>query len=150
MPNAAKGSVGRTGIAVLITTVVLASPVAPQTPRAGPPARRIVSMEYPVLARMARLEGAVSLIANVLPDGTVGGVTVLSGPEPLATPAKEDVSKWRFDGCPSSASSCAVEIVFSFVLNGACTDSPRCPTEFQVDLPNRVLVTSQVYGKLLL
>lgn len=142
-------SLGRKGIIALAAVSVVGFPGMSQTPGIDPPVKRIVSMEYPTLARLARLEGTVSLSVTVLANGTVGTVTVLSGPEPLATPAREDISKWLFEGCHSSDGSCAVRIVFSFGLHGTCTDSPRCPTEFQVDLPNKVLVTSQVYGKIL-
>ena len=102
-----------------------------------------------MLARMARLEGTVSLTAAILSDGTVGKVTVLSGPEPLSTPAREDLSRWLFESCHSSDGTCVVNVIFSFALRGTCTDSPRCPTEFQVDLPNKVLVTSRVFDRIL-
>jgi len=149
MPSRAGGSVIRTGTIVFISALMLASPGAPQPAGVAPTVTRVVSMEYPMLARMAKLQGTVRLTAFVMPDGTVGSVTVLSGPEPLATPARDNILKWHLDGCPAAGNGCAIEFTFSFVLSGICTDSPRCPTEFQVDLPNRVLVKSQVFGKLL-
>jgi hypothetical protein len=137
----------RIWIMVLTTAVALTTKGTTQTAQIGPVVRRMVSMEYPMLARMAGLQGTVNLRASVQPDGTAGEVTVLSGPEPLATPARKNVSRWRFDRCPSLSGSCVIDLVYSFTLDGACTDSPRCPTEFQVDLPNKVTVTSQIYGK---
>jgi len=126
-----------------------ASAAPSQAAPAEPEIKRIVSMEYPNLARMAHLQTTVTLTATISPDGTVGGIRAEPGPEPLVTPAKENLSRWRFTGCASSSSECTRRIVYTFVLNGTCTDSPRCPTEFQVDLPDRVQVSSQVFGKVL-
>src|ERR1035441_7814251 len=136
MAGLARGRmIGVAGVFLIALSGVAQDPVATSA------VRKVVSMEYPMLARMARLEGTVSLSATILSDGTVGKVTVLSGPEPLSTPAREDLSRWLFESCRSSDGACVVNVIFSFVLRGTCTDSPRCPTEFQVDLPNRVLVT---------
>ena len=120
-----------------------------QAAHAGPAVKRVVGMEYPWFARMARLQGTVTLAATILRDGTVGGIQVASGPEPLATPSKETLSKWRFTGCASSSDECVIRVVFSFVLKGSCGDSTRCSSEFQMDLPDQIQITSQVFAKLL-
>jgi hypothetical protein len=73
----------------------------------------------------------------------------VSGPEPLAGPAKETLSRWRFTGCPSSAGGCESRFVFTFVLSGSCNPGSRCPTEFQVDLPDKVLVKSMLFDSLI-
>lgn len=117
-----------------------------QAPQPGVSAKRIVGMEYPPFARMAVLQGKVELAAAISPDGTVKSIRVLSGPGPLASPAKETLSKWLFLGCGSQASECEVRFVFTFVLSGACTPGARCPTEFQVDLPDKVLVKAAAYN----
>jgi hypothetical protein len=124
---------------------------APATMSSTTPAalavKRIVSLEYPPLARMARLEGTAILTTTILRDGTIGEIRAESGPEPLTTPATENLSKWRFTGCSAPHGKCVTRVTYSFVLRGECTDSPRCPTEFQVDLPDHVLVTSKVFGR---
>jgi len=117
-----------------------------QAPQPGVSAKRIVGMEYPPFARMAVLQGKVELAAAISPDGTVKSIRVLSGPGPLASPAKETLSEWLFLGCGSQASECEVRFVFTFVLSGACTPGARCPTEFQVDLPDKVLVKAAAYN----
>lgn len=135
-----------------LVIIALALSLAPWTLRAlqdKPAVQRVVSMEYPPLARMAHLQSEVKLRARISSDGTVDGIVVISGPEPLATPARQDIAKWHFSGCLSSVADCTIEIDFSFVLEGTCSDSPRCATDFQVDLPNKVLVKSQVFGKVL-
>ena len=106
-------------------------------------------MDYPMMARMAQLQSTIVLTATILPDGSVGAIQSEPGPVILIEPAKKTLSKWRFTGCPSSSVDCRTRLVFSFVLSGTCTESPRCPTEFQVDLPDHVTVTSQVYDKLI-
>jgi len=112
----------------------------------SPAPKHVVSMEYPPLARMARLQGTIFLTATVLHDGAVSTIRAEPGPEPLITPAKENLSKWRFENCSSSISECVAKVIFSFVLEGECAESPRCPTEVQVDLPDHVLVRSQFFG----
>jgi hypothetical protein len=133
----------------LIALLLVAWTLAPAASEGAPSVQRVVSMQYPMLARMAWLQGTVRLRAWVSPAGVPEKVAVISGPEPLATPATADLRQWRFTGCDSSSITCTVEIDFSFVLDGTCSDSPRCPTEFQVDLPNRVIFKSQVFGRIL-
>jgi hypothetical protein len=113
-----------------------------QTPDASYSVQRVVGLEYPWFARMAALQGNVRLVARIMSDGTVGAIDVSSGPEPLATPAKNALNKWRFSPCPSQARGCQIEVLFSFILSGTCAVGSQCPTEFQVDLPDRVQVKS--------
>src|ERR1700735_379200 len=112
-----------------------------QEPKPPPPApRRVVGMEYPWFARMAALQGSVELAATITPDRSVGKIQVLSGPGPLATPAIENLSKWKFTPC----GRCEARFVFSFALAGKCKIS-HCPTEFVVDFPDKVTVKSQTF-----
>jgi serine/threonine-protein kinase len=74
----------------------------PQTyPRAGkdlPEARPVAqpAPAYPVLARHARAEGEVQVLAVIGTDGSVLDVEALSGPPLLYTAALEAVRKWRY------------------------------------------------------
>src|SRR5260221_226744 len=101
-------------------------------------------MEYPWFAMMARLEGTVEMLATVMPDGIVREIQIISGPEPIATPSKQNLLKWRFVGC-ASTDGCKVKFVYAFVLEGRCGASSRCLTEFQVDLPDHVQVKFPVF-----
>ncbi len=104
----------------------------------------LVAMEYPWLARLAVLQGSVDLIVSFSREGRVTDADVLSGPSPLALPAKNNVSKWIFKGCTSPTGICQVKIVFSFtLLPGYCSASEHCPTEFEMDLPDRVSVKAK-------
>lgn len=101
---------------------------------------RIVGLEYPRLANTGRVQGVVELAAFVHPDGHVREVRLLSG-HPLLVPAARDaLLKWRFVGC-LSPSACEAHVFFKFELVGPC-DRNTCPTEFQVDLPDRVSLRS--------
>jgi len=60
---------------------------------------------YPRLAEQMKIEGSVTLQVNIDKNGNVVGTQVLSGPEILATAAREAVRHWRFrphykDGVP--------------------------------------------------
>ena len=102
--------------------------------------QHLVGLEYPWLARVAVLQGDVELAATVSRDGGVTRVRVVSGPQPLAGPAKDALSRWRF---APRAGEVEVRFVFTFVLRGSCSAGSRCPSTFEVDLPDRVKVTSQ-------
>jgi hypothetical protein len=85
----------------------------------------------------------VELVATISPDGAVAAIRTVSGPEPLARPAREVLSKWQFVSCASRSGNCEAKFVFSFALTGSCEAGTRCPTEFEVDLPGKVKVTSK-------
>lgn len=120
-----------------------------QTPGSPLSVKRVVAFEYPPFARMADLQGRVELVASITPDGSVGEVEVMSGAEPLATPAKTNLKKWRFNACESKENACKVRVVFSYILSGKCSPSTQCPTEFVADLPDRVEVKSKTFDSLI-
>jgi protein TonB len=55
-----------------------------------------VPPDYPLLARQMKVQGAVSLQALIAKDGTIEELHILSGPEILATAAREAVKQWHF------------------------------------------------------
>jgi protein TonB len=60
---------------------------------------------YPRLAEQMKIEGSVTLQVIIDKNGNIVGIQVLSGPEILATAAREAVRQWRFrphykDGAP--------------------------------------------------
>jgi hypothetical protein len=111
--------------------------------KAGPPPvlSRIVAIEYPWLARLAVLEGTVELVATISPKGNVESVRIISGPEPLARASAATISKWLFT-CEGS-SGCEIAVAVTFTLTGSCAASEQCPSEFEMDLPDKVSVKSK-------
>jgi Gram-negative bacterial TonB protein C-terminal len=124
-------------VLVLASSVMIA-----QTSETGLSAKRIVAIEYPWFARMAVLQGTVELVATISQDGTVHQVRVVSGPEPLAQPSRETLSKWLFTGCHVQA-GCDVPFAITFSLSGSCDASEHCPSEFEIDLPSKISVRSK-------
>jgi len=57
---------------------------------------RRVQPEYPVLAKMARVQGAVVLHAVISQQGTIKGLEVISGPAALVEAAVDAVRRWRY------------------------------------------------------
>ena len=55
-----------------------------------------VQPEYPALAKMARVQGAVVLHAIISKQGTIEGLEVISGPPALVPAAVEAVRQWRY------------------------------------------------------
>ena len=65
---------------------------------------------YPAHAEASGIEGTVLLQAVVLMDGGIGGLTVLSSPDPgLAEAARESVSQWRYQ--PTLLNGQPVEVI---------------------------------------
>ena len=96
--------------------------------------QHIESVEYPWLANLARVEGRVEIVAQILRDGSVAATRAESGHPLLVDASKAAVAKWRFSPC-SAKGRCEVVVHFVFALEGEC-DRDRCPTEFSVDLPS--------------
>ena len=57
---------------------------------------RSIAPEYPDVARLAGIEGDVTLRILVSEDGTIGDITPLSGPPVLARAAIRAVAHWRY------------------------------------------------------
>ena len=55
-----------------------------------------VQPEYPALAKMARVQGAVVLHAVISKQGTIEGLEVISGPPALVEAAVDAVRQWRY------------------------------------------------------
>jgi TonB family protein len=55
-----------------------------------------VPPDYPLLARQMKVQGVVSLRALISRDGTIQELQILSGPDILATAAREAVKQWHF------------------------------------------------------
>jgi protein TonB len=55
-----------------------------------------VKPQYPALARQARIQGTVVLLAVIGKDGSVQNLHVKSGPPMLAQAAMDAVKQWRY------------------------------------------------------
>ena len=55
-----------------------------------------VPPDYPLLARQMKVQGMVTLQALIARDGTIQELQIVSGPEILATAAREAVKQWHF------------------------------------------------------
>jgi protein TonB len=71
--------------------------------------------EYPPLARMARISGAVKLEAIISKDGTIQDLKVLSGHPLLVKAALEAVERWRYQ--PTLLNGEPVEVVTEIDVN---------------------------------
>src|SRR5208283_4560566 len=83
------GSASQSGMASADGRVELSPQIQQRLAVAVPP-------DYPLLARQMKVQGAVSLQALIARDGTIQELQILSGPEILATAAREAVKQWHF------------------------------------------------------
>jgi protein TonB len=73
--------------------------------------------DYPQLARMARIQGAVRLEALIATDGTIKGLKVISGHPLLVKAALEAVEQWRYQ--PTLLNGQPVEVETEIDVNFA-------------------------------
>ncbi len=83
------GSASQSGMVSAAGRVELSPQIQQRLTVAVPP-------DYPLLARQMKVQGAVSLQALIARDGTIQELQILSGPEILATAAREAVKQWHF------------------------------------------------------
>jgi TonB family protein len=97
------------------------------------------SLQYSQAARMAKIQGKVSVAVELSPTGTVTSVAATSGPAILRRDAEDNLKKWRFNGGEKTQ----IEIVYEFRLEEPEVDYIPA-TRMIFDLPNRVLVMSNL------
>ncbi len=71
--------------------------------------------EYPPLAKMARIQGAVKLEAIISKDGTIQDLKILSGHPLLVKAAVEAVGRWRYQ--PTLLNGEPVEVITEIDVN---------------------------------
>ncbi len=79
-----------------------------------------VQPNYPPLARQARIQGAVTLQAEISKEGTIQNLQLISGHPMLAPAAIEAVKQWRYRPYLLNGEPVAVEtqVVVNFTLSG--------------------------------
>jgi TonB family protein len=104
----------------------------------------IVGLVYPWLAKSARVAGVVVVRLSVAPDGSVKQATAVSGHPLLAEAARQNAGRWKFTRSEQDRGADRdAYLVYRFVLEGNCAGRD-CRTGFVVELPNLVMVTSEI------
>lgn len=105
---------------------------------------RLPELQYPPIARAARVQGDVIISFRQTPGGSAIDVTPISGPAMLQGIAVENVKAWHFTSPPEPASQ-VYKAVFHFELNppsdGFDDDQPTT-TKVELDGSNGVRVLS--------
>jgi len=117
-------------IAVLLLTV------SPQTQPRSP--IHVESLVYPSIARYARIQGDVVLVAQIGSDGRVSIPIRKSGHPILLQAAEDNLKTWKFQ----SGEDLEMEITYHFKIGGEPTygdPGTRC----SFDLPNSVTVVTR-------
>jgi TonB family protein len=94
----------------------------------------VESLNYPPLARKARIQGTVVFEAQIAADGTLSVPIIKSGHPTLVHVAEENLKKWKFQ--PGEDQQ--MEITYHFKLREPTASFSQ--TECQFDLPNSVTV----------
>jgi TonB family protein len=80
--------------------------------------KRIIGMDYPHLARAARIEGRVEVLCRINPDGSVAFTWVSGDPHPfLARAAAENASGWALmAGSSTGQLPETVRLIYTFKM----------------------------------
>lgn len=118
--------------ALLVALLFLTA--SPQAPPRFPV--HVESLQYPDLARMARIQGDIVVVAVVGTDGHVTGVlNAPTGHPLLAKAAVENIKTWRFQ----SGAEGEVKVTYHFKLDEKPTPG-YFPGTCKFDLPDSVTV----------
>jgi TonB family protein len=120
--------------------LVLVCSITAAIAKGGGPAK-LNSLEYPVPALRAGIEGQVTLNCVILPTGKVGAVHIIDGPKILAEAAAENISDWEFEATPSTPSPRHLVMIYRFQIEAAVDDGRAAPS-FRFESPNIVTVTA--------
>jgi TonB family protein len=100
--------------------------------------KHIVTPDYPLLARQARLEGIAKVEIDIADDGTVLSAKAASPSEILSRAAEGNIKEWTFYP-QRGGGQFKLTIVYQFKLVGKEGDFP---TIVAFDLPDRVEITA--------
>ncbi len=114
--------------------------------------KRIVGMDYPHIARGARIEGKVEVVCTLNPDGSVAFVKVTEGPNPILVRAvKENALKWTFmAGSITGQLPETITLVYTFKMEKKVSQpmdasaSPNSPgRQFIYEYPSSIKINSE-------
>ena len=121
-------------LSVLLIAVGLSA--KPQTPRPTAVVH-LKSPNYGIVARQARIQGDVTLVVHIGPDGEVKQVSGKSGEPILIHDAELNVRTWAFN----KGHEVTTEITYEFrLIEPEIYCQP--PSSVTFDLPDRVRITS--------
>jgi len=103
--------------------------------------RHIVSPGYPRLARIAQLQGPISVDVRIAPDGKIVSAKASGAHQLLLRETEDNVRKWIFE--PSATESHQI-IHYRYILTGKQMYADPVPA-VSFDLPNEVEIRSNPF-----
>jgi TonB family protein len=83
--------------------------------------RKATPLTYPIIARLAQIQGDVRLDIEVDRTGQIISVSKINGPDSLATVAAKEIRKWRYT---SSAQGWHANLVIHYSLMKPTSSTP--------------------------
>lgn len=101
--------------------------------------QRVVALNYPPLARSARVQGEVDISVESDTKGDVVSTTIITGHPLLVKAVEKNLREWKFERKARDSTPTVVKYIFT--LKGPGSDYPT--TKFIYEVPNTVYVESQ-------
>lgn len=119
-----------------VLSVIASAQTAPvqQASRLPELPRTFGQLSYPPIARLARIEGAVSLTLAIAPNGSVSEAVAVAGPELLRQSSVTNARGWTFEAGEARTTLAT----YLYELDGFCDSSPT-PTITSIRMPYSVV-----------
>jgi TonB family protein len=105
--------------------------------------RHVVVPDYPPLARMARLQGSVSVEVEIGADGKVLSVKSTGSHNLLASASASNAWQWTFRPAPPGGKSGSTYLTITYVYKLEGKEVNYLPTpSVTLDLPHKVEITT--------
>lgn len=89
---------------------------------------------------MARIQGTVEVRCTLNSTGSVTAPEILSGPQLLREPVRENALQWKFERVSKDAQGNSVTLKYVFLVEGEPQD--RTKTTFVFEFPDKVQIVA--------
>ena len=130
-----------TSVILMLGAVVVFGSAQPMLPT------RVVSLHYPCMALVARVETKIRVHCTVADDGSCSAASVVYGHPLFGKEAIENAKKWKFPVLKGGSRPRTADIDYQFRIRGMRNPEQNADVDVTFELPNVVIVTAPFDAK---
>lgn len=116
-----------------------------QTTENGVVLTTLAPPEYPIIARLAGIQGDVTVTLSIRKDGGVEAAKATNGPMMLRKPALVSAQNSKFECGECADAVTTYSLTYDFEIEpGSCSDAPINPAPEITQSPNRIIISARV------